>query len=280
MSTKKVNTIGIDIGGTNIVLGLIHSGRLVEQKSFDVVGYRTKEELLNQLIKSISSFDVTYVRGIGVGVPGIIDSSGGVIVDLQNLPIWSNMPLKEILSQEFSLPVKLSNDAACFALGHARYGQGRLYKNFVGLTLGTGLGMGIIINGALYTGVMAGAGEIGMLPYKEGIIEDFAASTFFKDQFGLSAQELNILAQQGQALALSAFTDYGHHLGNALKIVMSMLAPEAIIVGGSITKASSYFWPSMKTSVDDFEYTEQRDSTKIILSNQPNIGVIGAAALI
>ena len=280
MSTNKVHRIGIDIGGTSIDLGLIHSGRLIEQKRFDVVGFKTKDELLGQLINTIGSFDLTDVRGIGIGVPGIIDPSSEIIVDLQNLPIWSNLPLKEILSQEFSLPIKMSNDAACFTLGHARYGQCKLYKNFVGLTLGTGLGMGIIINGALYTGVMAGAGELGMLPYRDGILEDFAASMFFKDRFGLSARELNIQAQQGQTSALSAFTDYGYHLGNAIKIVMSMIAPEAIILGGSITKASSFFWPSMKVSVDNFEYTQQREHTKIILSCQSDMGVIGAAALI
>ena len=139
MNTNKVHTIGIDIGGSNIDLGLIHSGRLIEQKSFDIVGFKTKGELLGQLINTIGSFDLTSVRGFGIGVPGIIDPSGGVIVDLQNLPIWSNLPLKDILSQEFSVPVKMSNDASCFTLGHALYGQCKLYKNFVGLTLGTGL---------------------------------------------------------------------------------------------------------------------------------------------
>ena len=179
MSNKKQHTLGIDIGGTNIDIGLMAGGVLIQKNSFAADVFTDRQELLKQLIESIGSFELNKVRGIGVGVPGIIDPENGFIFDLQNLPMWYKLPLGEILSKEFSLPVKLENDASCFALGHAHYGLGQQSNNFVGLTLGTGLGMGIIINRTLYSGVLAGAGEIGMLPYNNGIVEEFAASAFF-----------------------------------------------------------------------------------------------------
>jgi glucokinase len=280
MSNNKQHTLGIDIGGTNIDMGLMANGVLVQKTSFAVDAFTDRQELLTQLIDSIGSFELNEVRGIGIGVPGIINPESGFIFDLQNLPMWYKLPLGEILSKEFSLPVKLNNDASCFALGHAHYGLGKQSKNFVGLTLGTGLGMGIIINRSLYSGVFAGAGEIGMLPYNNGIVEEFAASTYFIRHFGQSAKDLHLQAQQGMDMALEAFNDYGVHLGNAIKIVMSMLAPELIILGGSIAHAFPYFRDSMQSTINGFEYTEQLEQTKILNSGSSEMGIMGAAALI
>lgn len=280
MTTGMKQTIGIDIGGTSIDLGLVAGGQLLHKSTFEVDNFIGREELLNQLISVLSSFDLQNVRGIGIGVPGIIDPERGFIYDLPNLPLWFELPLADILSKEFSLPVKLNNDAGCYALGHAYYGQGRLYKNFVALTLGTGLGMGIVINGKLYSGLMAGAGEIGMLPYKNGIIEEYAASAYFPRHYGQSAKQLYDQAQQNSAMAIEAFADYGVHLGNAIKMVMSMIAPEAIILGGSIARAYPFFWQSMKKTISDFEYTRQLKKTEIYAAQHQDMGIMGAAALI
>ncbi len=280
MTLNHLKTLGIDIGGTNIDLGLVAAGQLLEKKSFEVDNFKDRQELLDQLITTIGSFDLKGVRGIGLGVPGIIDPDKGFIHDLQNLPMWYKLPLAEILNKEFSLPVKLNNDAGCYALGHAHYGQGRLYKNFVALTLGTGLGLGIIINGTLYSGMMAGAGEIGMLPYEAGIVEDYAASAFFVRHYGQSAKALYDQARQNSEMAVEAFNHYGLHLGNAIKIVMSMYAPEAIIIGGSIAKAYPFFWQSMKKAISNFEYTQQLDNTVVVAAQHQDMGVMGAAALI
>lgn len=280
MTLNHLTTLGIDIGGTKIDLGLVAAGQLLEKKSFEVDNFKDRQELLDQLITTIGGFDLKGVRGIGLGVPGIIDPDKGFIYDLQNLPMWYKLPLAEILSKEFSLPVKLNNDAGCYALGHAHYGQGRLYKNFVALTLGTGLGMGIIINGTLYSGMMAGAGEIGMLPYEAGIVEDYAASAFFVRHYGQSAKALYDQARQNSEMAVEAFNHYGLHLGNAIKIVMSMYAPEAIIIGGSIAKAYPFFWQSMKKAISNFEYTQQLDNTVVVAAQHQDMGVMGAAALI
>lgn len=280
MANYGFQTLGIDIGGTNIELGIVSNGQLVDKKSFEVDNFRDRQDLLDQLISIIGSFDLSKVQGIGMGVPGIIDPEKGFIHDLQNLPMWYELPLAEIIAKEFSIPVKLNNDAGCYALGHAHYGQGRLYKNFVALTLGTGLGMGIVINGKLYSGLLAGAGEIGMMPYKNGILEEYAASAFFYRHFGQSAKALYEQAQQGLDMGLEAFIDYGVHLGNALKMVMSMYAPEAIIIGGSIAKAYPYFWQSMKKTISDFEYKQQLEQTAVIAAQNPDMGIMGAAALI
>ena len=109
-----------------------------------------------------------------------MDPDRGFVLDLQNIPLWFELPLADLLKREFQRPIKLNNDANCFALGHAQFDAGKKWQNFAALTLGTGLGMGMIINGGLYSGLISGAGEIGMVPYRDGIVEDYCESVFYK----------------------------------------------------------------------------------------------------
>lgn len=121
------------------------------------------------------------VAGIGVGVPSVVDSEEGIVYNVANIPSWAEVPLKRLLQERFSVPVYINNDSNCFALGVKLFGEGRKYRNLVGMTIGTGVGTGIIINGELYSGQNTGAGEIGSLPYLSHDFEHYCSSGFLSD---------------------------------------------------------------------------------------------------
>ncbi len=271
--------IGVDLGGTNFNVGRVKSGMLVDEVSKNINSSGKAADVLSTLTSAIDQVITSEVKGIGIGVPGIVDTSKGIIYDIQNIPAWKEIHLKEILENKYEVPVVLNNDANCFVLAEKMFGKGQLFDNFVGLSVGTGLGMGIIIDNQLYNGVMCGAGEIGMLPYKDGIVEEYAGSFFFTREYDRTAKQIHEAARSGELIAVEAFDEFGIHLGEALKIILFMYAPEAIILGGSISKAYQYFESSMRQTIADFPYPKQISHLAIEVSTHPNLPVLGASAL-
>ena len=126
---------------------------------------------------------------IGIGVPTIVDAQAGIVYDATNIASWKEVPLKALLEERFHVPVAVENDCNCFALGESRFGAGRNYTDMVGVTIGTGIGSGIIIDRKLYGGLYRGAGEIGTLPYRDTDFEHYCSSFFFKKK-GINASDL------------------------------------------------------------------------------------------
>lgn len=276
---KAGHYIGVDLGGTKFSMGKVENGLVLEQTQEQISNRASKEEILSILTTKLDSLITPEVKGIGVGVPGIVDQKSGIIYDIQNIPAWKEVPLRKLLEQRYGIPVALNNDANCFALGEKLFGKGKTYHNFVGLSIGTGLGMGVIIEDRLYSGVMCGAGEIGMLPYKDGIIEEYAGSFLFQREFNESAKALHDKALLGDARALEAFQEFGKHLGEAIKIILFMYAPEAIILGGSISKAFQFYEDSLWRVIRTFDYPKQIEHLRIEVSTQSDLAIMGASAL-
>ncbi len=271
--------LGIDIGGTYLKIGRVENGVIVKQTFNCVDSKATEEETLFSLFEAIDSIINSDVTAIGIGVPAVVDPITGVVYDVQNIPSWKEVALKEIVEQRYNLPVYLNNDANCFALGEKIFGKGKDYENFIGLSIGTGIGMGIIINNNLYNGVLCGAGEVGMLAYKDGIMEEYSSSFFFSKNYHQTAEELSLNAAEGDEKALQAYSEFGLHLGECIKSILYMYAPEAIILGGSISKSFSLFKESMELSLKSFAYQKQIEDLKIETSNQEGIAILGAASL-
>ncbi|MGB9893300.1 MAG: ROK family protein, partial [Candidatus Saccharicenans sp.] len=167
----------------------------------------------------------------------------------------------------------------CFAVGEKHFGLGRPYDNLVGLILGTGLGAGLIINGHLYSGTSCGAGEFGMLPYLDSNFERYASGQFFLKSYGKTGKEFYELARAGEKSALKIFQEFGHHLGEAIKAIMYVVDPEAIILGGSVSRAYEFFKDSLFESISNFAYSIALKRIKIKVSTTENIAILGAAAL-
>lgn len=271
--------IGVDLGGTNFKLGRVVDGTVVDSYTCAVNARMSEKELLERLYLGITAVFTSDIKGIGIGVPGMVDTEEGVIYDIQNLPAWKKVPLRQLLEERFNVPVFLNNDANCFALGEHRFGKGRGYENFIGLSIGTGLGMGVIINNHLYSGMFCGAGEIGMIPYKDGIVEHYAGSFFFENRFRRSAKEMHEIAERKQPQAIEAFEVFGMHLGEAIKIILFSYAPQVIVLGGSISQAYPFFKEGMENAISTFAFRKQLEQLEIEISTLPDVAILGAAAL-
>lgn len=278
---NEINLIGIDLGGTKINAGLVKGNKIID-KNYILVPQQAKSEweiinIIIDLIKDLRSRNDAI--GIGIGVPSILNREKGIIYNVQNIPSWKEVHLADILYNEFGIPVFLDNDANCFALGEYQFGLGKNCKNMVGLTIGTGMGAGIITNGHLISDANGGAGEFGMIQYKDGIFEDYCSGKFFKKHYHLSGEALLDLANQGNMEALEAFEQFGKHLGNAIKAIMYAVDPQKIIIGGSVVKSAKYFDKSLKKTIKEIDYDIMLENFEIIYSNTPDIAIMGAISL-
>ncbi len=278
---NEINLIGIDLGGTKINAGLVVGDKIID-KCYELIPQNTENEwdlinLIIDLIKDLLSRN--EAAGIGIGVPSILNREKGIVYSVQNIPSWKEVHLADILTKEFGIPVFLDNDANCFALGEYQFGLGKNCKNMVGLTIGTGMGAGIITNGHLMSDANGGAGEFGMIQYKDGIFEDYCSGKFFKNHYNLSGEALLDLANQGNTEALEAFEEFGRHLGNAIKAIMYAVDPQKIIIGGSVVKSAKYFDKSLKESIREIDYDILLENFEIIYSNTPDIAIMGAISL-
>ncbi len=277
MNEERV--VGVDLGGTNVRAGRVEGGRLVEVRSAPVRGRGTEREVLEDLFGVVDAVLGRGVAGIGAGVPSVIDLRAGVVYDVQNIPSWKKVPLKAYLEERYRLPAYVNNDANCFAAGEKHFGKARPYDAAVGLILGTGLGAGVIANGKLYSGINCGAGEFGMLPYLDRNFEAYASGQFFERVHGLSGREAAERAERGEARALGIFTEFGRHLGEAVKAICYAVDPEAIILGGSVSKSFRFFKDAMWETFQGFAYSITKERLKVEVSETENIAILGAAAL-
>ncbi|MEQ9217151.1 MAG: ROK family protein [Cyclobacteriaceae bacterium] len=272
--------IGVDLGGTNIRAGLIHDQKVVEIKKINLKNKHSLESTLKQLTQLIESIYNPEVCGIGIGVPSVVDREQGIVFDVVNIPSWKEVHLKDILEKEFDVPVFINNDSNCFVLGEKYFGAGKNHNNIVGITIGTGLGGGIILNGTLFNGVNCGAGEIGYLPFKDQDLEYYCSSNFFEKIHQTTAYDTFLNAEKNDADALKLWDEFGHNMGIALKSVMYAYDPEIIILGGSISAAYPYFKEKMYESLNTSYFPKSVDKLKICLSEIENASMLGAAALV
>lgn len=271
--------IGVDLGGTKIKAGLEFNGLITQRKTVLLEHKDSLNDTLNQLIEFIRPFTSSNVKKIGIGVPSVVDTEKGIVYNVTNIPSWKEVALKEILEDAFHLPTYINNDVNCFTLGEHKFGQARGFKSAVGLTIGTGLGAGLIIDNKLYKGHNCGAGEIGLLPYLGHNYEYYVGNNFFEKYYHFNAHRAFYLAQSGNIEALVAWQEYGKHMGATLKAVLYVYDPEVIVLGGSISIAYAYFKDAMLESLKDFEFPESLKRIKIFQSNNENIALLGAAAL-
>ena len=272
--------LGLDIGGTGIKGGILIKGHLEDIRSIPTPALESKEFILN----TIADFIETYARydfvGIGIGIPGLVDTRDGIVLGLANIPSFQHVELKRFLTERFAKPVFINNDANCFAIGVHKYGVGKPYKNLVGITLGTGTGGGIVINGHLYSGVFSAAGEWCSAPYLDHNYEYYCSGKFFHNFYHSKPKVLAKLALSGDHTAIRAFDEFGHHLGELFKMILYSFAPEAIVLGGSIRKTYPFFKKSLNQSLQTFAYPSVLENLKILISELDETAIHGAVALV
>jgi len=277
MIERKI--IGVDMGGTKIHAGLISGHSLVIEKKMETPAKESEKAVIDRLIETIEGVYYPGSEGIGIGVPGLVDSKKGIVYNVTFIPSWKEVRIREILENHFQIPVFVNNDSNCFALGEKYFGKGMDCSDFLAITLGTGLGSGVIINNRLYGGTYTGAGEVGCISFKDKTIEDYCAGGFFNSQ-GLTGEKMYDAAKNGDAKALNVFAEFGNNLSEAIKIILYTYDPEMIILGGSISNAYDFFIDSVWKGLEDFMFPVVLKTLRIEKSVLENAAILGAAALV
>lgn len=309
--------IGIDLGGTNIAVGLVDdNGKIKYAKTRPTKSYRTSREIImdmRDLILEIigqHEVDISQIKSIGIGIPGLADENGNVIFCV-NLG-WKNVPLRKILEEELEIPVYMDNDATVAALAEYEYGAMKGAKSGVMLTLGTGIGGGIILNGKIYSGYNGVGSELGHMIVGEnyydcncgrnGCFETFASSTAIinytkkilsqteekslinevikGDIDKLNAKIIFDCAKAGDKIANISVKRLVKYLSIGIFNIVNSLDPQIIALGGGVAKAGQYLLDLVIEDVTKNKYFKSLPMAKIVLASLGNeAGIIGAAML-
>ena len=298
------NIIGIDLGGTNIESALVAlDGKIIKKYEISTEAKKGTKTVINNIFSSIKHVKQGKIIGIGIGAPGPLDYKTGTVLNPVNLP-FRNIPLKKIIQNKFKTKVFLDNDANCFTIAEAVFGQGKKYENVVGITLGTGVGGGIIINKKIYHG-RNNAAELGHMTINHdgpksrcknhGCIEthigargitaiwkELSKGQHFPARLPASTPSSNPysiykLAVKGNKKAIETYKKMGYYLGIGLTNIIYALDPDMIVIGGKISNSWKFFSKTMNKTVRDRYFSKP---CPIIKSKLKEAGILGAAALV
>jgi glucokinase len=276
---KDIKVIGIDLGATNIRGAIVTGNALSDIVSARIHSDGSVEDVLNDIYQVVDALIDDSVKVIGIGVPSVVDVAEGIVYDVLYIPSWIEVPLKKLMEARYHVPVFVNNDANCFALGEYHFGKGNGVDSMIGLTLGTGLGAGVIINNKLYAGYNCGAGEFGLFNYLDNILEYYCSGSFFQNVYQLDGVQVFEDAKKSDARALALYAELGTHIGHAVKMVMYAYDPQLIILGGSVRHAYDFFQENMWQQIKTFAYTKSAERIRVEISALQNSGILGAAAL-
>ncbi len=277
MSRKQY--IGVDIGGTSIVAARISESELIEKNDVPTGADREAGPIMESLFTAIDPLLTDEVVGIGIGMPGFMNTDTGEILAINNIPSLKGFSVKQAVEKHFGLPTFQNNDANCFALGEAYFGAGKGYNTMVGITMGTGLGSGIIIDRKIHSGLAGGAGEVGCVPIQGGIGDDYCSNALFVSSYGKNGIDLYKEAKAGNEASKKAFDHLAANLGEIIRLLMYILAPEAFVIGGSVAKSWEFLEKPLKEEIKKFRVELVSDQVKLLKAQLDNTGLYGAAAL-
>ena len=302
---------GVDIGGTTVKIGLFSiEGELLDKWEIttrkDDGGAYILQDIADSVEAKMTEKGISKedVKGVGMGVPGPVKEDG-TVVKCVNLG-WGVFNAANELSEIIGLPVKVGNDANMAALGEYWQGGGKAYQNIVMVTLGTGVGGGIIINGKMLSGVNGAGGEIGHMPIdpeeqdvcncgKKGCLEQYASATgivrlanralqasdkpsVLREAKYISAKEIFDAAKNGDNLALELMEEHGKRLGYALASVACVVDPEAFVIGGGVSKAGDILLNTVKKYYQEYAFHACRNTEFCLATLGNDAGMYGGAA--
>ncbi len=288
---EKPEVLGIDLGGTAIKLGrFLEDGTCLQSLSLPTPQPALPIAVFETLMQGIHSLKTDHCIAIGIGTPGPSDKTGRIAKLAINLPEWVNIPLADWVEKETNLPTTLSNDANCAGLGEAWLGAGRRFQNFILLTLGTGVGGAVFLNGELFTGLQGAGGELGLISINfdgpicnsgnRGSLEQYVSLQGIRRETGKEGLELAELAEKGDPEALAFWQHYGQLLGVGVANLVYILTPEAVILGGGLSASAKFFLPAMMTELNQRVLSPSRENLAIAVAELGNnAGMLGAAKL-
>ena len=302
----KKFVLGVDVGGTNIKFGLVNpSGKVIVRNSLVTKTFiRDQKKLIQAMVDALvdlmarEHLPVRRIAGIGVGLPGIVDTKQGMVRFLPNIPGWRDVPLEKILRKKLDVPVFIENDVNMITLGEWRFGAGRGIKNLVCVTLGTGVGGGLIMDNKLYHGEGFAAGEIGHIPINEkgphcscggfGCLESYVGNKHLVKRAGeimnkqeMALEEMFRLANAGNRKALKFWEETATHIGNGLVGVVNLLNPQRIVIGGGVANNHKFLFKTIQDIIRKRAMPTQAAMVEILRAKLGNdAGIIGAQVLV
>jgi glucokinase len=284
--------IGVDLGGTNIKLGrYTRDGNCLASLKLATPQPSTPDPVIAAISAAICELDPDREAiALGIGTPGPADVNGRIAKLAINLPGWVNVPLADRMEALTGLPTVVGNDANCAGLGEAWLGAGRHFQNWMLLTLGTGVGGAMFINGELFVGHNGTAGELGLVTVdfngppcnsgNSGSLEQHASAQAIRRRMGMEPRALADLAMAGNEAAIAFWQQYGRELAAGITSTVYVLAPQAVIIGGGICGACDLFLPTLKAEVERRVKPTSREGLEIAIAALGNLaGMAGAARL-
>lgn len=317
---KMAKRIGIDVGGTNVKIALVDdNGKIIYSNSvptYAKMGYEYTVNNIKQAIKDLMKETNTTpsdIEGIGFDFPGQVDCKTGVVKLAPNIPGWVNVPIAQMIEDEFHIPTRIDNDVRCAALGELKFGAGKGCENFICITVGTGIGSGIVINGKVVRGATNAAGELGHIKLQmnggpicgcgdTGCLEAFASgpaivamaqeyikggkSTKFREMAAVEGGEITPYmvakaAEEGDPVAKRIFEIVGEYIGIGLTSVINLLNPERVIIGGGVAESGELLLGPIRKTIKERAMVVAGNAVEIVPAQLGNsAGVIGASMLI
>lgn len=309
--------IGFDLGGTNMGASIVSlDGKIIYSNECQTLANESAENVINRIKNLISNCfakaktENLEILSIGIGCPGIIDTDNGIVKYSPNLTNWSNVEISNILNKEFNVPVYVDNDVRVAALGEYFFGAGRGYKNILCITIGTGIGGGIILDGKIMRGSSQSMGEIGHITLKKdgplcgcgnyGCLEALASSVAIireakavienngseimknlLDARGeLNAKLVTDAYHQGDKEAIRIVNEVAEWVGIGLSSVINLINPEVIIIGGGVSLAGDILFNPIKKEIEKRALKIPRELVKIVPAQLGNdAGMIGSSTL-
>lgn len=301
----KKYTVGIDVGGTNVKFGLVNpAGKIISRSRLSTQGFKKRADLLNALAGAVedliqsNQLNRSKIQGIGIGLPGLIDPVNGIVKELPNIAGWKNVPLVKLFKKKLNLTTKIGNDVNLITLAEWKYGAGKGCRHMICMTLGTGVGAGLILDNHLYLGGGFMAGELGHMPLNEkgplcncggfACFERYVgnkqllhkASKIFKRK-DITLPEIKSMAKKGNKKALKFWDDAGAQIGNGLIGAVNLLNPQMIIVGGGVSNDFFLMSKAVKRVIQARAMSVPGKMVKIVQAKLgDDAGIIGARVLL
>jgi len=293
---EKDYLIGVDFNANTISAGLVDlTGKIIKKVEMPTDAKKGKKQVLDNLFAAISKVKKSHVIGIGIGVPGYVDKKRGIIHNAPNLPDWKDVNLKRMIEERINLPTYIDNDINCFALAESKCGSGKKIDNFVVMSIGSGVGSGIVINGKIYRGTNDCAAEIGHTVVVEngdkcncgnyGCLETYSSGLAIERRFKDATKKRMTYEEIAKEYsknkkAKEIINDAGKYLGVGIANVINFLNPELVIVGGPVIRIVKPIAPLAFKEAQRRALSIPAERVKIMESTLEDAGIIGAASIL
>ena len=310
-------SIGIDMGATSIKMGLMSKDwKIMLRKTIPVEKYRVPDLFFNEVSEAVNAMlaekkiEKIELGGMGIGLPGCVDSVNGIVRDLTNMPDWHEVHISEKFKEILQIPVKIDNDVNMMTIGECMHGAGNESHDMICITLGTGVGGGLVLNGKMYRGVDLCAGEIGHMPLfyngqqcncgNRGCLERYVGNaaiirrtqekldadpargkilrSLLNNETNLTPKLIFEAAVEGDDISNEIFQETGEYIGSVLAGVVNLLNPQLIVIGGGVAQAGELLFKPIINIVKECAMPVATANLKIIPAKLgEDAGIYGAA---